>query len=448
MSLLPRFFVAALTTLMLLSPAHAGSEIELLINMLHENGTVSDEQYHRLMAELSQNQVQERQEKQIIAEQIAANKSATNVEVSVDGGGLTMKTKDGQFTTKLGGRLQLDAASYSGKPEMGDGTEVRRAYLSLQGRMHHDWGYRFQYNFANTGPNGKGIQDAYIDYKGFDQLKLRIGNFKQPFSLHEAVSDNFTTFTERALPAAFSPGRRLGVMASHETKGWTWAIGAFGDKVESQGGKDDEEWGVSGRTTFAAVNDSGKLLHLGVSANYRDTGDGGKTEFKQSAETHISGINLVDTGVITDSDSVLKTGAEFATIFGSFSAQAEYMTSQVRRDDNSDLNFDGWYAEMTYYLTGESRQYKNGNFGRPKPKASLGNGGVGAWQLALRYSTLDLSDESVTGGEMDAMTLGLNWYPTPTLRFSANYIDVLEINGGSYDNEEPSVVQFRSQWAF
>jgi phosphate-selective porin OprO/OprP len=44
--------------------------------------------------------------------------------------------------------------------------------------------------------------------------------------------------------------------------------------------------------------------------------------------------------------------------------------------------------------------------------------------------------------------LGLNWYPTPTLRFSANYVDVLEVDGGSHDDEEPSVFQLRSQWAF
>ena len=45
-------------------PAYAGSEIETLINMLHENGMVNDDQYGRLMAELKQNQAQAQQEKQ------------------------------------------------------------------------------------------------------------------------------------------------------------------------------------------------------------------------------------------------------------------------------------------------------------------------------------------------------------------------------------------------
>jgi phosphate-selective porin OprO/OprP len=34
------------------------------------------------------------------------------------------------------------------------------------------------------------------------------------------------------------------------------------------------------------------------------------------------------------------------------------------------------------------------------------------------------------------------------LRFSANYVDVLEVEGGTYDNQEPSAFQVRSQWAF
>lgn len=33
--------------MMTVIPAYAGSEIETLINMLHENGSVSDEQYER-----------------------------------------------------------------------------------------------------------------------------------------------------------------------------------------------------------------------------------------------------------------------------------------------------------------------------------------------------------------------------------------------------------------
>lgn len=429
-------------------PVQAGSEIETLINMLHENGTVSDEQYDRLMAELKQNQQAQQQQQHRIETQLAEVNQPDDVEVKINGGGLSLKTRDGAFTTKLGGRLQLDAASYQGQPRQGDGTEVRRAYLTLQGKMYHDWGYRLQYNFANTGSDGKGILDAYIDYKGFEWADVRVGHFKEPFTLHEATSDNFVTFTERATVAAFSPGRKLGVMASQKFSNWTWAASIAGESVSTKGGSDDEGWGISSRVTFAPIQGEGELLHLGFGANYRDTGGANTVRFRQQAETHIAGVNIVDTGAITNSEQVLKLGAELATVMGPFSAQAEYISTAVDRQGMADLDFDGWYVETGYFLTGESRRYKAGKFLRPKPDSIVGNDGIGAWQLAWRYSTLDLSDGLIEGGEVDAMTLGVNWYPTPTLRFTANYVDVLDVKGGPNDGMEPRLFQVRSQWAF
>ena len=120
--------------------------------------------------------------------------------------------------------------------------------------------------------------------------------------------------------------------------------------------------------------------------------------------------------------------------------------ASVSRNNVSDLDFDGWYVKAGYFFTGESRHYKKGTFGDIKPKSNVGEGGIGAWELGLRYSTLDLID--VDGGEADSVILGLNGYATSTLRFSANYIDVLNVKGGRYDDQQPSIFQARSQWAF
>ncbi|MDT8371141.1 MAG: porin [Gammaproteobacteria bacterium] len=434
--------------------AQAGSEIETLITMLHENGMVSDEQYGRLVAELEQNKAQSVEKDTKIQAQLTEATKPSDVEVKVKGG-VTVKTRDGKFSTKLGGRLQADAATYSDDPEMGDGTEIRRARLYLEGTMYSDWGYKLQYDFASTGANGKGIADAYIDYNGFDDLQLRVGNFKDPFSLQEQTSSKFTSFTERALPSAFAAGRHIGVMASTKQQHWSLAGGVFGDSLtatnrSATGTKheNDEGWGLGARATFAPVNEKTKVIHLGLGLNYRDTGGLGTTSFSQQAETHISGIKIVNTGTITGVSDFLKVGAEVATVMGPFSAQAEYITTSVSRNNASDLDFNGWYAQAGYFFTGESRNYKKGAFGSITPKASVGEGGIGAWELGLRYSTVDLTDADITGGEADSVTLGVNWYATPTLRFSANYIDVLDVKGGTYDDQEPRIFQVRSQWAF
>jgi phosphate-selective porin OprO/OprP len=196
------------------------------------------------------------------------------------------------------------------------------------------------------------------------------------------------------------------------------------------------------------INEADKLVHLGAGANYRDSHGANAVRFKQAPETHIAGVNIVDTGTILAAKNVVKLGAELATVFGPFSAQAEYISTSVNRNEGSNLVFDGWYVETAYFLTGESRQYKQGKFAKPLPKSKVGQDGVGAWQLALRYSTLDLNDGLVEGGEVDAMTLGLNWFPTPTLRFTANYVDVLDTDGGPNDGLGPSLFQLRSQWVF
>jgi len=427
------------------SPAYAGSEIETLINMLHENGMVSEAQYGRLMAELEQNNTQVAEEKADVEKKLAEATKPSDVEVTIDKG-INIKTRDEKFTTKIGGRVQADAAAYGGEPDMGDGTEIRRARLYLQGTMYNDWGYKLQYDFIDTG--SAGIKDAYLTYTGFDNLELKAGNFKDPFSLQEQTSSKFISFMERGLPSAFAAGRHIGVMTSTAHKHWTLAGGLFGDTVSTKGGADDEGWGAGTRATWAPINNKAEVVHLGLGLNYRETGGTNQVRFKQQAESHLSGISIVDTDVIDAVNDFYKVGAEVATVQGPFSAQAEYITTSVSRDTGSDLDFDGWYAQAGYFLTGESRNYKNGKFGGITPKASVGDGGIGAWEMALRYSTVDLSDADIDGGEADSVTLGLNWYPTPTLRFSANYVDVLDVDGGVNDNDEPSVFQVRSQWAF
>lgn len=442
--------IAAAILSAMVSTANAGSEIETLINMLHENGMVSDAQYGRLVDELKQNNIQTAEKETKVQQQLAEATSPSDIEVKVKGG-VTVKTRDGQFSTKLGGRVQADAATYSGDPEVGDGTEIRRARLYLQGTMYTDWGYKLQYDFASTGANGKGIADAFVSYNGFDNLQIKAGNFKDPFSLEQQTSSKFVLFTERSLVGAFAAGRHIGTMVSTKQKNWSLAGGVFGDSLTATNGTNhdqDESWGLGARATFAPINEKTSVVHLGLGLNYRDTGGFDSTRFKTQAETHIGGVNIVDTGTISGVTDFTKVGLELASVMGPFSAQAEYITTSVSRNSASDLDFDGWYAQAGYFFTGESRHYKKGAFGGVKPKANVGEGGIGAWELGLRYSTLDLIDADIDGGEAESVTLGLNWYATPTLRFSANYIDVLEVKGGTYDDQESRIFQVRSQWAF
>jgi len=59
---------------------------------------------------------------------------------------------------------------------------------------------------------------------------------------------------------------------------------------------------------------------------------------------------------------------------------------------------------------------------KPKTNFSLKNGGWGAWQVAARYSHLDLDDHNIRGGNEDNITLGVNWHWNPNVRVMLNYV--------------------------
>ena len=422
------------------SQAIAGSEVETLIRMLHANGTVDDAQFQRLMVEINGNTDNAKEQPK---EKVVSN----DVAIKLDKGGIKLQSTEGEFSAKIGGRIQMDAAWYDEDgSEMGNGSEVRRARFYLQGKMFNDWGYKLQYDFVGTGRGG--IRDAFLSYNGFDGVELKAGNFKNPFMLQEQTSSKYISFTERSLMDAFADGRHLGVMVSTKHKYWTLAAGVFGNAVNTASAGKDEGWGVTGRGTYAFINEKTRVIHLGAAASYRGLGDKETARFKQQAETHVSGINIVDTKTINNVDNYLKVGAEFAVIEKSFSFQSEYIRTIVEREAQANVHFEGWYAEAAYFLTGESRQYKKGKFGGISPQHVVGRDGLGAWQIASRYSVIDLNDNTINGGKAESFTLGVNWFPTSTLRFSANYVNVLAIEGGVHDGETPSLVQLRGQWAF
>jgi phosphate-selective porin OprO/OprP len=96
------------------------------------------------------------------------------------------------------------------------------------------------------------------------------------------------------------------------------------------------------------------------------------------------------------------------------------------KDRDLSPSFDGFYVQASYFLTDEHHNYKPsaGAFSRVKPKENFSfGGGPGAWEVAVRYSELDL-DDRLDGGEVDDITAGLNWYLNPNTRLMWNYIHV------------------------
>ena len=369
---------------------------------------------------------------------------------------IKISSVDGKFDMKLGGRVQVDATWYDEDNVNLDGengTEFRRARLFVQGTMYDVWNYKAQYDFAG---NGTDMKDAYIGYTGFKPVKLKIGQFKQPFGLEELTSSKYITFMERAMATnAFATSRRIGLGANYGGDHWTWGASVYG-REEGDDTDGDEGYGAGARITWAPWNEKTKVFHLGLAGAWEDPNDN-DVRFRARPESHQTSTRLVDTSNIPEPDTFVRYGVEAATVLGPFSLQGEYMGVNAQSDQVSDPDFTGWYAYGSWFITGESRKYKGGKFGRVTPKGTVGKGGIGAWELAVRYSSIDLEDADTQGGEEDNVTVGVNWYATKYVRFMANYIyadadpftteSTLDVDPNE-DDDNPNIFQLRAQIDF
>jgi len=345
---------------------------------------------------------------------------------------------------RIGGRLQAEQAFYNeDMTRLGDGAQLRRARLFVTGRVFRDWRFKSEIEFGKKGQVGP--RNVWLKYKGLKPVTFTLGNFQEPFSLEGMTSSNFVTFMERALPYAFTPDYHLGAGVSGHYGFGSLAAGIFGDTIGNKNDQVDDGWGVASRLTFAPFHEQGRLLHLGFSTEYRQPKSDNIVRFRARPESNVTHQHLIDTRKISGVDSTLKAGAELAGVYGPFSLQSEYMRAFVQRMAASDLNFTGWYLYGSWFPTGESRSYhwKNGSFGRIHPLHTWG-----AWELGLRYSALDLSDQDIQGGKENNITIGLNWYPNPDLRFMANYIWVDAGPNKNGLNESPRIFQLRGQIDF
>jgi phosphate-selective porin OprO/OprP len=184
--------------------------------------------------------------------------------------------------------------------------------------------------------------------------------------------------------------------------------------------------GITGRVTGLPwyQEDGRKLLHLGVGFSYRDIDDD-DFNYRRRPESGLAPMYL-DTGSFEVNDLFIMNG-ELAFVYGPFSIQSEYFHSSVQSDSGNDADFGGFYAQASYFITGEHRPYRKvaGVFHKANPNKNLFIGlehGPGAWEIALRYSHLDLNDAGIAGGDEHNITAALNWYMNPNARIQFNYV--------------------------
>jgi phosphate-selective porin OprO and OprP len=418
-----------------------------LLKALQENGTIDIQTYELVKKVAEAESMSEQQVVEEITRKEIEKSAGKVVKAKVEH--IQMPKVSSKHKLRIGGRLQVDAAVYDEDvARHNDGTEIRRARLYALGDLGNDWAYMLQYDFTGSGVNG--IGEAWLAYKGLDLFDIQVGHFKEPFS--NRVSSKHFLFLERGLPdVVFDKGRNLGIGLTRSGKNWSISGGLFGEGPDGASDDNDEGYGASSRVTYAPLFEKTHVWFMGASAAYRSTGSDDLLRLRARPDSHVTNTHLVDTGDF-DVDSYNRFNAEMGYVYGPFHLEGEYYYTSLERDNaaNPDLDFSGFFVQGGWFLTGESMSFDPviSRFGRLSPNAAVGDGGIGAWQVALRFSSLDLTDEDIFGGEQENFTVGLNWYPTANIRFMANYVNVLDVSGGPHDGDKPEVFQFRSQVEF
>ncbi|MEO9150397.1 MAG: porin [Burkholderiaceae bacterium] len=326
----------------------------------------------------------------------------------------------------------MDYAAYrEDSSSLADRTLIRRASLGIKGKFG-DWRFEVDYDFAGDGE----FEDVRIGYEGWAAGNASMGQYKVPFGLEELTSYSTTTFIERSLATeAFVPSRRLGLGFDRKGRRYTASAMAFGPEIDG-----DDRRGVGVRTTFAPLRANGRLIHLGVAATIERAGN--SVELRAPPEARPGGYYLVRTGDLDDVDRIALLGLETAWQRGPVSLQAEWMRTALRRTTGRpDLNFDGWYLVGSWFITGETRSYRDGTF-----KGVRTDRRGGAWELVARYSHVSLDDRDIAGGSERNVTFGVNWYVNDHLRLMLNYIDVHSQRHRVADN--PKIFLMRAQLTF
>jgi phosphate-selective porin OprO/OprP len=305
--------------------------------------------------------------------------------------------------------------------------------LSGQIKFARPWTYVVGGNYKGLDPTSAQSWTTTYLYVSIPLGALgsvAVGKQKEGLGMEMVENGRDLPFMERSTLStafAFVDSHIVGVRFSNTVAAgrMTWSAGWFNNWLDDGLTFDQSGNIFGGRVTGLALEADGgaNLIHLGVSGVYRQSKNG-SFELKSVPEVY-EAPDFVDTGSFPASHGA-SVGGELAVVHGPLTISGEYAATGIASPaQTAELRFSGYYAMATWSLTGETRPYDHtlGAFGAISPSApfSFKNGGPGAWEVAARYSSVDLTSGAVQGGKFDRVSGALSWYPTSQVRFEFDY---------------------------
>jgi phosphate-selective porin OprO/OprP len=490
---------AALVAALISSPAFAAGDNEAIQQQLNA--------LQQALAKQQEQIAQQQQEIERLRQQLAAPPAASTAtveklaaqdapRVTMNNARPTITSADGRSSISLRSVVQLDAAHYGEDPDGGaatdfrrgsvgatanretaaardfsDGAYFRRARFGFEGTLARDFNYRVLVEMGGSGTEGPArINDFWIGYTGFAPFTIQVGAFAPPANMDDGITPDNALFIERAASAELSRSLggadgRIGVGLRGNGARWMSAL-TLTSRTANDAEVFDSQLAAVGRFGGLIATSSDYNIHAGLSGTWVfQPPDQGSTaaagqrhvvRFRDRPEIRVDSTRLVDTGSI-DTDSAYVYGLEAAANWKNWYLQAESFHYGIERTDATTLlpdpDFEGFYVQGSWFLTGESRRYDvaSGAFQAPRPFVPFTSaGGMGAWELALRYSHLDLdyhaglagtaaTADAIRGGVQDIWTLGVNWYLNPNVKLMFNWlhVDVDRLNPAGPSNPTP-----------
>ena len=461
------FLASAASVVLLTSPAIASDQMSMDEIQVQLQQLAAQVQSLSKVVE-QQNQTIKKQEAELSVQKQASARTAetlANIQPAVSGVDTSgvkismspmpkIESKDGKYSFQPFGRVHFDVSHFDDDAaERASNANLRRARMGFKGKLGEDLEYKTQIDFAEEGV---ALKDVSLTYTGLDAVDIKVGHHKPSFGFENNTSSNYIMTMERSTATnAFTRSEMIGANVLSGGDTWSLGLGVFNEDGGNSDTRDDEDLSIDGRitTNLMALTNAGtdSVLHVGAGISHRRPT--GNVRFR--ARPVGDGTNIIDTGNFAAVDNVNVYNAELGAVVGSFSLQSEYFHTDVNRNGgNGDAEFDGYFAQAGWFITGESRPYKagTGKFGRIKPSDpfSLKNGGTGAWELVAAYANTDLNDRNagILGGEANTATLGINWHLTDRIRLMANVVDIDTDNNAATANDDPTLYNFRTQWDF
>ncbi len=454
-----------------------------LIDALYESGSIDSKAYGALRLSAAGEQPVKK-EKPLTPEEKKA-KAAKGAPANVTfKNGFKMETADGEHSLELHGRIQADSYNNisDGNSATTDRFDIRRAYLYTQGKLYKNWEYLFVGSFQGTPQMVFWEMNAHL----WDEAQLKLGQYRFPFSINESTSSRNIDFMERAIPMQFIPGIDRGAMLhGNPTQGLYYAVSAVNGGIRNNAGLKstgiDETSDVDGKDFLGHVSynaapllgHTDSIYHFGVSGSFGEQPTKpGDANYQLRAVTETNSLKFFQADSFTDpSVNLSRVGATTVLAHGPLRFTGEYVnnnfTGTSAAGQDFDRSIDAYYLSGHWMLTGESYAKSFGKqnaFGDIAPLHNFDmKGGLGAWELAVRFSHMDASDfrasNAVGTGRLsngfanqaDAYTLGLKWIINPQVRVLANYVhtdfnQAVTSNGSTLKSEDG--LNFRTQINF